>query len=158
MSSALPFWLELTFQQSVGAIGRTGQLTMAGRFSAHATTTGELVDGTVTVLVRDAGNTWQTFEQPVTAAAAQAVAAHVQALGMPGQAPRVEAQPDTSDLWTHVTLTVLHNDKSVSLNLPMQCSGFDGEDKAELQSLFRAMFAAAGFSAYDPIIFGNASD
>lgn len=154
MSTALPFWLELTFQQSAGAIGHTGQLTMAGRFSAHASTKGELVDATVTVLVRDQANTWQTFEQPVTAAAAQAVAAHVQALGMPAQSPRVEALPDTSDSWTHVTLGVRHNDKSALLELAMLCSGFVGEDKAELQSLFRAMFAAAGYTDYDTVIFG----
>lgn len=151
----LPFWLELTMTQAGGWLGRVGQQSLVGRFCSQFTTSGELTDATVSILSRDNTGAWQAYEHPVMLESAAAIATLVRSLGMPTRKPDVEEVYDTSNVWTHLSLRVNENDQAMQLDLPMQCSGFQGNDADALRRLFHAVFSAAGFADFDRSVFGE---
>jgi hypothetical protein len=115
-----------------------------------------LDDGKVSVVARDhATQAWREYTRQTTLDEARGVLAQLEALGIPGRRPEVEGVVDTSDGWTNLFFRVKVEKEAMTLDIGMQSSGFDGPDAERLRTLFRALFALAGFEAYCPIVYGT---
>jgi hypothetical protein len=141
--------IEVTLIDSRGGLGSAGQPALFCRYSAaHASGT-STNQGSINVVVRDNWTEeWREYARGTTYEEAQAVAAHLEALGVPGRRPDVEAVLDTSDGWTHLLVRVRSMDRTTTFEVGGYSSGFEGPDAERLRELFRYLFGLAGFRDY----------
>jgi hypothetical protein len=139
-------FIEVTLLESVGPIGTVGKLRMICRYKACHVPGTHLDDGQVSVVVHDhATQSWREYTRQTTYAEARGIVAQLKALGIPGRTPEVEGVIDSSDSWAHLFFRVLGEQDSMALDINMQSSGFNGADAEGLRTLFRQLFALAGY-------------
>lgn len=148
--------LEVMLLESGGPIGTVGEPRMLCRYHA-AHLPGTLIDdGKVSVVVRDdTTRLWQEYVKPTTVEQARDIAGRLTALGFPGRTLEAKGVVDTSDGWTHLLLRVQWERHSLTLDINMQSSGFEGTDAEQLRDLCRQLFALAGFEGYCPVVYGS---
>jgi hypothetical protein len=113
-------------------------------------------EGTVSVLsAAPATCQWHEFIRATTIDQVQHVLAALEALGLPGRAPNVKGVVDTSEGWERLVFWVQVKGESRTVNLDVHSSGFDGPDAEPLRTLFRRLFALAGFTGFSPVIYGE---
>ena len=110
--------------------------------------------GTSASLFVTATRSWREYVRQTTIDQARSVVAQLEALGIPGRTPEAEGVVDTSDGWTNLFFRVKVEKEATALDIGMQSSGFDGADAEGLRTLFRHLFALAGFEAYSPVVYG----
>jgi hypothetical protein len=147
--------LEVMLLETGGPFGTAGEPRLFCRYSALHLPGTPLDDGRVSVVARDGPTqSWQEYARRTTLDNARGIVAQLQALGVPGRTPEAEGVVDTSDGWTNLLFRVKAETDATALEIGMQSSGFDGADAERLRTLFRALFALAGFEAYCPVVYG----
>jgi hypothetical protein len=147
--------MEVTLLESGGPFGTVGEPRMFCRYRAVHLPGTHFDDGKVSVVVRDhATQSWREYVRQTTFEDARGVMAQLQALGILGRTPDAKGVVDTSDGWTNLFFRVQTEKESMALDIAMQSSGFDGADAEGLRTLFRDLFALAGFEAYCPVVYG----
>jgi hypothetical protein len=148
--------VEVTLLESTGPFKTVGVPRMFCRYSAVHVPGTDLDDGRVCVVVRDdATQSWREYARRTTFDEARDVVAQLEALRMPGRTPEVKGIIDTSDGWTNLFFRVQGERDVTALDIGMESSGFDGADAERLRTLFRYLFALAGFEAYCPVVYGQ---
>ncbi len=138
--------IEVMLRESGGPIGKVGKPRMICRYKACHVPGTDLDDGIVNVVVHDhATQSWREYTRQTTFEEARGIVAQLKALGIPGRTPEVEGVVDTSDSWAHLFFRVMGEQDSMALDIHMQSSGFDGADAEGLRTLFRQLFALAGY-------------
>jgi hypothetical protein len=147
--------IEVTLLESGGPFGTVGEPKMFCRYRAVHLPGTHFGDGKVSVVVRDhATQSWREYVRQTTFEEARSVRAQLEALGIPGRTPEAQGVVDTSDGWTNLFFRVEAEKESMALDIAMQSSGFDGADAERLRTLFRDLFALAGFETYCPVVYG----
>ncbi len=147
--------IEVTLLETGGSFGTVGEPQMLCRYCATHLPGTHLDSGKVSVLVRDhVTQSWREYARQTTFDDARDVVARLEALGIPGRTPEAEGVVDTSDGWTNLSFRVKAEKDATAIDIGMQSSGFDGADAEPLRTLFRHLFALAGFEAYRPAVYG----
>jgi len=145
---------KVTLLELGGPFGKVEEPRMFCRYSAVHVPGTHLDDGKVSVVVRDqATHSWREYTRQTTLDEARGVLAQLEALGIPGRTPEVGGVVDTSDGWTNLFCRVEVEKDATAFDIAMQSSGFGGADAERLRSLFRVLFALAGFEAYCPVVY-----
>jgi hypothetical protein len=148
--------IELTLLETRGPFFKVGAPTLLCRFSAVHLGGNQINDGKVCVIVRDTiANHWREYARDVTADQVQQVAGRLQGLHIPYRTPNVQGVIDTSDAWTHLLLYIRAEQRTLPLEIHMHSSGFDGEDAEPLRTLFRLLFALAGYDGFCRVVYGR---
>jgi hypothetical protein len=147
--------IEVTLLETGGSCETVGETRMFCRYSAVHCPGTQFDDGRVSVVARDdATQSWREYARRTTLDEARGIVAHLEALGTPGRTPEAKGIVDTSNGWTNLFFRVKAEQEETAVDIGMQCSGFDGADAERLRTLFRALFALAGFEAYSPSVYG----
>lgn len=151
-----PFTLEMTIQASYGLLGRVGEPKMFGRFCMQHAPGSSLAGAVVSFVGKDeAGDNWREYQQLVSSEAALDVAAQIDALGMSTRAPDVSQLFDTSGCWTKLLLRVKKDEQTVSFEIGLQCSGFEGPDADALRRLLHTLCVLCGYQGFDHSVLGS---
>ncbi|MFT4514891.1 MAG: hypothetical protein ACI91B_003604, partial [Planctomycetota bacterium] len=127
-----------------------------GRFCMLHAPGSSLSDAGVSFVGKDLqAGSWRAYEQPVTSEVAVQVAAQIDALGMPVRTPEVSPAFDTSDSWTNLLLWVKKDEQSISFEIGMQCSGFEGPDAEALRRLLHTLCSLCGYQGFDRSVLGS---
>lgn len=149
--------MEVTLLETGGSFGSVGEPEMLYRYSAAHLPGTQLDDGKASVVVRDnATRLWREYVRRTTFDEARGVLAQLKALGIPGRTPEASGVVDTSDGWTNLFFRIKAEQEVTALDISMHSSGFDGVDAERLRTLFRDLFALAGFDAYRAVVYGHA--
>jgi hypothetical protein len=147
---------ELAWSQTSGPFGSVGAPRLFGWVRALVLPAAAMSEARACILARsDTSETWVEYSRPVAAADASALGAALARLGLPGRAPNVEGVVDTSDGWATLRVSVSFGDGSQAFEIYTESSGFAGPDAEALRSMFRHVFALAGFVDYDWSLYGH---
>ena len=148
--------LEMSFSETCGPFGKAGWPRLYCWLKSVHLPGSKIDDAMISVVARvRATVSWQEHSRRLTLEQTQAILESLDKLGIPEKAVQVEGVVDTSDGWSNICFQVKDGERNFALDIPMQSSGFDGNDAEELRQLFRQLFKCAGYPDYCPVIYGQ---
>jgi hypothetical protein len=149
---------QLTWTQTSGPHLSAGSPQLFGWVRGFLLPTISITDARVCILACSAtSGVWVEYARPIPLDEAAALADMLARLGLPDRAPQVTGVVDTSDGWSALDVSVTVEEHSRSFAVYTESSGFAGPDADALRTMFRQVFALAGYTGYDESLYGRST-